>query len=783
MADAKWVWNKYCLSKDAELLLLRKVFFLDLILDSYFIRISADSRYKLYINNKYVCNGPCRSSTQYKYYEEVDISAYLIIGINVISAEVAHYSGDIHDSNCFDSGPVSVLSTMRGGFLIIDLNNIGLLNTDCGWKCYSCKGYQFLKSGLTPYAGYYDYFDGEQIPFGWKDSMFSDLSWDNAVELMNARDCSYGGLLSPWPLKKRLIPLPYLKKHSFKKVMRHNFNSDLTVKELLEEKSVMINADAHVWFELDAGEYMNAEIVYKISGGSGAKIEIVYGECYGLYNADGYFSKNIRDDCSGNQKLNGDTNTILCCKGEQEYSPFAYKTFRFIRIDIFTQATPLVLKSIETYKTGYPFEIKGKFSTSDYRYNQLWDISMRTLDCCTYETYMDCPYYEQMQYLMDTMLQASYSYYITDDYRLIEKAIDDFAGSQLENGIIPCNAPAKFIQIIPGFIFYFIYLLHDYYRFTGNINFVKKYLSVAEKAINFFKESLNQDYLLNDTSYWQFVDWTADWKMGSPVTSPDETNIIYCMMMVKALDNLADLNEACSRNCIKDEYIRLSENIAKSINNHAWNSESGLYCNTGDRNKKKSQHVQIWAVLADIASKDRSAEIMRLVITDASLTECSYPMNYFLFRALEKVGLYYETRPLIRQWELLIDKNLTTWTEDNILQRSDCHAWSSVFLHEFPACYLGIQPLEPGYAKVLIRPQALWITDCFCEIPTVRGTIIARYIKSGNTVTVTVEFPVAIEAIFVLPSGEKLLFNKKIIEVSFPESIIGPGKLKEKIEK
>ena len=46
------------------------------------INIYAESRYKLYINNNLVAVGPCRASSEVKYYDQLDISEYIKKGKN-----------------------------------------------------------------------------------------------------------------------------------------------------------------------------------------------------------------------------------------------------------------------------------------------------------------------------------------------------------------------------------------------------------------------------------------------------------------------------------------------------------------------------------------------------------------------------------------------------------------------------------------------------------------------------------------------------------------------------
>ena len=76
-------------------------------------RISADTRYKLYINGNLVSIGPCKGNLWTTYYETVDLSRYILKGSNVITAEVLHFSSDI----AYDDSHWSIAEVITSSFI------------------------------------------------------------------------------------------------------------------------------------------------------------------------------------------------------------------------------------------------------------------------------------------------------------------------------------------------------------------------------------------------------------------------------------------------------------------------------------------------------------------------------------------------------------------------------------------------------------------------------------------------------------------------------------------
>ena len=141
---------------------------------------------------------------------------------------------------------------------------------------------------------------------------------------------------------------------------------------------------------------------------------------------------------------------------EERYEPFWFRTFRFLQVDVTTGEDPLYITGLDYLETGYPLEASAWVETSDETLKPVWDISLRTLKRCMHETYEDCPYYEQLQYAMDSRSQILYTYMVSADDRLARKCMDDFRRSQRYDGMINCSYPCYGPKCHSG-IFYLLY--------------------------------------------------------------------------------------------------------------------------------------------------------------------------------------------------------------------------------------------------------------------------------------------------------------------------------------
>jgi alpha-L-rhamnosidase len=127
-SSTRWIWTPHFQDEPekttGKYVLFRKTFTIpsEHRPTQFTINVSADSRYRLFINEKSVSFGPCKSYPERWYYETVNIAPFLVSGVNVISARVLRYA-----SNC--TGSSSIIRTVLPGFMLHGSDEVRSIRT------------------------------------------------------------------------------------------------------------------------------------------------------------------------------------------------------------------------------------------------------------------------------------------------------------------------------------------------------------------------------------------------------------------------------------------------------------------------------------------------------------------------------------------------------------------------------------------------------------------------------------------------------------------------------
>ena len=717
----------------------------------FVVHISADNRYRFFVNKNSVCFGPARGDLDNWRFETVDIAPFLEKGENILAAVVWNFG---------PFKPNAQLS-LRTAFLFqADDPENYYVNSNESWKVFQNHAYKPVVETNTFVGG------GEEVnfllyPTGWESLEFDDSNWKNAVIIDKARSRFSHSTGWAWGLVARNIPLMEEKLQRFGDVLRIEKDLNIQdVKNLIDEKaSLVIPENKRLSILLDQFFETTAFFELMFSKGKSSKIIITYSEA--LYNRDGKKqNRNNIENCT----IKGNFDIIYPDgKDKRIFRTLWWRTFRFISIDIETKDEILIIEKLRSIRTGYPFEEKAEFFSDNLKLNKIFEVGWRTVRLCAHETYMDCPYYEQLQYVGDTRIQALVSLYVSGDDRLMRNAIELIDNSRLSEGITLSSFPVSGRQVIPPFALYWIFMVYDFAMHRDDFDFVKRWLKGILKTLWWYEERIDKKrWLIGPVEYWNFVDWTEQWPWdnncqigGVPPGADEGFSSIITLHLALAFDVTANLFFLFKDKKISSYYKDLSKRLKVAVLRYCWDYKKGLIADTPDK-KSFSQHANINGILAGLFSKDQSQKIMKRILQDDSIVRCSLYYRFYLFEALKKCGLGNMYTELLDPWERMLDYGLTTFAEvdDVFSTRSDCHGWSGSPVYHLLSLVLGIRPLSWGFKRVIIAPHLNGIKKIRGCMPHQKGIIKVEFISDKNFKGV-IELPDGLDGIFYL-NGKSL---------------------------
>ncbi|MNO14191.1 Bacterial alpha-L-rhamnosidase [compost metagenome] len=767
--EANWIWYPNWKNEDetgvGKFVYFRKTIELGQGRHACTLRISADSRYHLFINGVSVSRGPCKGDRFTWYYEEIEIGEYLTEGTNVFAVQVLRYP-------YAGGGNDSVWRTRLPGLYvhaaILDEQKTQTVNahTDASWQCLKDESISLSQGVYTQFLGITETVNGSMRPFGWMESAYYAENWDQASEYIF--DIVHGGL-KPWELRRRPIPHLYETERRFAGVNQLAAESELGWNQLIvNDHPVFIASHTTITVDFDAGELTTGYLKLLMSGGRGSEIRLLCAECY---EKPPIIVPWIRDKGDRTDSINGDlygdvdiyrpagsgaTGTqLLEC-----YEPFWFRTFRYVRLEIETGNEAMILHRFAYRETGYPLNVAAKYNSSDPQEAELWEISVRTLKRCMHETYEDCPYYEQLQYVMDTRSQIQFTYILSGDDRMARRTLYDFYSSLLPEGLTQSRYPSVESQVIPGFSLYWILMLHDHMIFAGDRNLVERYLPGVDAVLGYFHRLIDGNGLVGPMNprYWSFVDWAEQWKedYGVPGAAKEGPLTVYCLMYTFALQKASELAAYTDRRDLAEEYMARANRMQTAVRENCMSLIRPGCLTDGPGIEEFSQHTQIWAVLSGTLTGEEARQAMSLSTENPDFVPCSFAMAIYLFRALAAVGMYDKVHDLLGPWRQMAGDGLTTWMEDTVSKRSDAHAWGSVPIYEYATETLGVRPISPGCEEICISPRIGQLKRAEGCVMTSKGLVSVEWKLIDSCFYLNASWPEQITCTIILPDDQSI---------------------------
>jgi alpha-L-rhamnosidase len=367
-----------------------------------------------------------------------------------------------------------------------------------------------------------------------------------------------------------------------------------------------------------------------------------------------------------------------------------------------------------------------------------------------HETYMDTAYWEQLQYAGDTRLQMLISYAVAGDARLAEQAIDAFASSNVDGGLMDGAYPQRSPNVIAPFSLLWVGMLDDWRQYQPDPAPITRNLDRMRQVLAWFEPYQQPTGLLRRNPQWNFIDWvgqSAGDRTMFPSYGKTNESCLTSVVWLGALQQGARIEAAFGDPSRAQSDAQKASRLKQAIRDRCWVPARGLYADNPD-GERFSQHMNTLAVLYDVASQDEARAILdRIVVpgkgidAPAGMATSSLYFSWYLTRAFIHAGRPDQYLSFLETWRDLLKLNYTTWPEERGDTRSDTHAWSAHPTADLLGVVAGIGPGSAGYKSLRVAPALGGLKTVNATAATPQGPVSVSYRVRGDRLTAIIHRP------------------------------------------
>ncbi len=767
--------------------LFRKTFNLEQPPERAPARITADSRYALFVNGREVSRGPMRSQPRRMSYDLLDLAPFLQAGQNTIAVYVKYYGKAT--SAWMPAVPNMTLG--KSGVLVFeaDLGAAGWLVSDASWKARLAEGWsddwrsgtQGLIGGGVPV----EVFDARLFAAGWQAPEFDDGTWGSAQLVPAVHIGGFARTQPPTDPYGPLFPRSIAQLGGERKtprsievetlsgpidasigspVRRVEASMELPVSGTSAGAQLPLTIDLTTGDSarllIDMGVIVSGLVTFELDAPAGTVLDLAY----------------MEQPLSGPIGMLGQhAGTRYVARGEHDsFEVFDSNGLRFAYILLHGAAGPVTLRSFAVRELVYPWETGAEFNCDDAELNRIYRAGIRTVQLNSHDSFLDCPTREQRAWVGDGVVHQMVHLATNRDWRLAGRYLT-LGNSPRSDGMLPMSVVGEIEAsggvTIPDWALNWIHGVYNWYHWSGDHELIKELLPTVERILRWYAPYQTTGGVLKDVVEWNLVDWSS--------VSNADTSAVLTALWARGLREYAEMAAWLDENGSRRWAEGLYEKIRAGFEVF-WDESRGSYVDhlvDGRQQPEMSQLAGAAAIISGLAPAERHKRIVQTITDPERLVVRSWTGGggeYMAEKMEQQFRGHYEIDWDAEQQIVLAEPFMSYAVHDAVALAGEAgrlpdlyprwseffeggydtigecwgwgthvHGWSCTPTRDMVFYTLGVTPAEPGYTRARVAPRLGRLKSATGSAPTPHGLISVEV--TPGSVTVDLPVPVLVE--------------------------------------
>ncbi|HLR37070.1 MAG TPA: alpha-L-rhamnosidase C-terminal domain-containing protein [Chitinophagaceae bacterium] len=401
------------------------------------------------------------------------------------------------------------------------------------------------------------------------------------------------------------------------------------------------------------------------------------------------------------------------------------KAFRYVNIQY---SSDITIDSVSMLYEYAPVTERGSFRCSDDEINEIYDVSKYTFHLNTREFFIDGIKRDRWIWSGDAYQSYLMNYYSYFDSPTVRRTLLALRGK---------NPVSSHINTIMDYTFYWFMGIYDYYLYTGDKSFIRKFYPRMKSMMKFVLGRRDKNGLLEGLpGDWVFIDWAKNLSKKGALSFEQ-------LLFTRSLETMAISAKIAGKEKDADRYKQLANQLKSKLFDIYWNKNKHAFVHSfvnGSPTNSVRRYTNMFAIFFGYLNDKQKEGVKDHVLLNDKVPEITTPyMRFYELEALCALGEQdYVLNEIKDYWGGMLKLGATTfWEEYNPKDtgvenyamygrpfgKSLCHAWGASPIYLLGKYYLGVRPTGPGYKSYVIQPKLGGLKWMKGTVPTPDGDI------------------------------------------------------------